>query len=232
MLNNQLDPEQLHTEFTRKNRILIKSALNESVAENVFQSLDTDIPWQMAYMENGRPCAFSQEKRASMTDEQWEGIQKKITALGARGFQFCYGHYSVSDRNLATCRQDAYVNIFRDFLKSDRFFDFARSVTGVSEICNIEILAGRYTAGDFLMMHDDTQKAERRVAFVFNLSKDWHPNWGGLTHFLECDGSVADTYVPTYNSLVFFTVPVLHLVSYVMPFALRPRYSITGWLTV
>ena len=228
MLYGQLDPEQLHKEFARKNRILIRNALNEEVAENVLQSLDLDIPWQMAYMENGSPCAFSQEQQAGMSDEQWEVIQKKITALGAREFQFCYGHYSVTGWNQEQCRAEAYVNTFREFLKSDQFFDFARTVTGMPELRNIEILAARYTGGDFLMMHDDTQKAERRVAFVFNLSKDWNVDWGGLTHFLDHDGGVTDTYVPTYNSLVIFAIPVPHLVSYVMPFAPRPRYSITG----
>jgi len=232
MLNSQLDPDRLHAEFVRKKRILIRNALNNDVAENVLRSLDSDIPWQMAYMEKGTPCVFSREKRASMSDDQWETIHKKIIALGSSGFQFCYGHYSVSDRNKEVCRPDAYVNTFGAFLKSDRFFDFARSVTGMPEVCNIEILAARYSGGDFLMMHDDTQKVERRAAFVFNFSEAWHPDWGGLTHFLERDGSVTDTYVPTYNSLVIFAVPVLHLVSYVMPFAPRPRYSITGWLTV
>jgi Rps23 Pro-64 3,4-dihydroxylase Tpa1-like proline 4-hydroxylase len=232
MLNSQLEAEKLHTQFVREKRILIRNALSEEVAENVLRSLDTEIPWQLAYMENGRPSVFSREQRAGMSDDQWAAIQKRITALGSRGFQFCYGHYSVSDRNLEPCRQDAYVNRFRNFLESDRFFDFARTVTGMPEVCKIEILAARYTGGDFLMMHDDTQKAERRAAFVFNLSKAWHPDWGGLTHFLEQDGSVTGTYVPTYNSLLIFAVPVRHLVSYVMPFAPRPRYSITGWLTV
>jgi len=232
MLNNLLDPNQLHTEFVHKNRILIRNALNEEAAESVLESLELDIPWQIAYMENGSPCVFSREKRASMSDEQWEAIQKKITVLGSRGFQFCYSHYSVSDQNQEQCRPDAFVNTFRDFLKSDRFLNFARSVTGMPEVRNIEILAARYMGGDFLMMHDDIQKAERRAAFVFNLSRDWHPDWGGLTHFLDQDENVTDTYVPTYNSLVIFAVPVPHLVSYVMPFAPRPRYSITGWLTV
>ena len=232
MLNSQLVPEQLNADFARKKRILIQDALCEDVAGQVLQSLEDDIPWQTAFMENGRPCVFSPERRASMSDDQWAAVQKKITALGANGFQFCYGHYSVSDRNLASCRSDAYINAFRDYLRSDAFFEFARSVTGIPDICKIEILAARYAGGDFLMMHDDTQKPERRVAFVFNLSKGWHPDWGGLTHFLEPDLSVADTYVPTYNSLVLFSVPVLHLVSYVMSFAPRPRYSVTGWLTV
>jgi SM-20-related protein len=232
MLNDRLDPNLLHTEYARKNRIQIRNVLDEPVAESVLQSLDRDIPWQMAFMEQGRPCVFSREKRASMSDEQWADIQRKITMYGAHGFQFCYGHYSVTDRNMESCPDDAYVNKFRDFLRSDSFLDFARTVTGLQEVSRIEILAARYTGGDFLMMHDDTQKPERRAAFVFNLSKAWHPNWGGLTHFLERDGTVSATFVPTYNSLTIFTVPVLHLVSYVMPFAPRPRYSITGWLTV
>lgn len=232
MLNSQLETDRLNTEFACKERILIRNALHEEVAEHVLQSLEVDVPWQMAYMENGRPCVFSREKLAGMTADQRDSIHKKITALGSRGFQFCYSHYSVSDRNLEPCRADAYVNTFRDFLNSEPFFEFVRKVTGKPELVNIEILAARYTGGDFLMMHDDTQKAERRVAFVFNLSKDWHPDWGGLTHFLDQDLSVTETYVPTYNSLVLFSVPMLHLVSYVMPFAPRPRYSITGWLTV
>lgn len=232
MLNAQLDPNLLHTEFARKDRILIRNALDGAVAGNVLKSLESDIPWQMAYMENGTPCVFSRERRESMGDDQWEAIQKKITALGSRGFQFCYGHYSVTDRNKEQCRPDAYVNTFKEFLASDRFFDFVRGVSGIPEICKIEVLAARYAGGDFLMMHDDTRKPERRVAFVFNFSQEWRPDWGGLTHFLERDGSVTDTYVPTYNSLLLFAVPVLHLVSYVMPFAPRPRYSVTGWLTV
>lgn len=232
MLNNRLNIDQLRAAFASKNRLLICNALQADVAENVLQSLRQDVPWQMAYMENGRPCVFSREKRAAMSDEHWSVIQKKIAALGSQGFQFCYGHYSISDRNLETCRADAYVNAFADFLRSEPFFDFARLITGKPELCNIEILAARYTSGDFLMMHDDTLKTERRVAFVFNFSEEWHPDWGGLTHFLDRDLSVTDTYVPTYNSLLLFTVPVRHIVSYVMPFAPRPRYSVTGWLTV
>jgi len=232
MLNNLLPPDELHTEFARRKRILIKRALTEDTAENVLRSLETEIPWQTAYMENGSPCVFSREQRANMPEEQWAMIQRKITALGARGFQFCYSHYSVSGRNPEYCTAEAYVNRFSEFLKSEPFFEFARSVTGMPELRNIEVLAGRYSGGDFLMMHDDTQKPERRVAFVFNFSKGWHPDWGGLTHFLERDGTITESYVPTYNSLLMFAVPVLHLVSYVMPFAPRPRYSITGWLTV
>lgn len=232
MLNPKLNANLLHTEFAYKNRILIKNALNEDIADNVLRSLDSDIPWQTAYMERGTPCVFSKAQRAGMTDQQWQAIQSKITALGAQGFQFCYGHYSVSDRNTEACPPNAYINTFKDFLESNQFFDFAKTVTGIHDVRKIEILGARYTSGDFLMMHDDTQKTERRIAFVFNLSKDWRADWGGLTHFLERDGSVSDTYVPTFNSLVFFSVPVLHLVSYVMPFAPRPRYSITGWLTV
>lgn len=232
MLNNQLDLERLRQDYALHNRILIRNALQPDVATNTLRSLEQEIPWQMAYMEKGTTCAFSRAKRAGMSDEQWEGIQKKITALGANGFQFCYGHYSVSAGNHEQCRADAYINQLAAYLASERFLEFGRTVTGLSEVTRCEVLAARYTGGDFLMMHDDFQKPERRAAFVFNLTEGWHPDWGGLTHFVERDGTIAETYVPTYNSLLMFTVPKLHIVSYVMPFAPRPRYTVTGWLMV
>lgn len=232
MLNNQLDTSALRDAFAGAGRVLVRDALQADVADQLLATLENDIPWQMAYMEKGVPCTFSRARLAAMPPAEWEAIQKKITALGRTGFQFCYGHYSVSDRNHEQCLPAAFINAFSEYLRSDAFLQFAREVSGNDEICRLEILAARYQGGDFLMKHDDTQKPERRVAFVFNLSRDWLADWGGLTHFLAPDESVVQTYVPTWNSLLLFSVPALHMVSSVMPFAPRPRYSVTGWLTV
>lgn len=232
MLNSQLDVGICQAEFSENNRILIRDALDDGVADRLLASLEYDIPWQLAYMEKGVPCVFSRERVAAMSPAQLYDVRKKIASLGVNGFQFCYEHYSVSDSNQEQCPEDAYLNAFSRYLQSDDFIGAMRKMTGVQEICRLEILAARYSGGDFLMMHDDTQKPDRRIAFVFNLSRGWQADWGGLTHFLDSDGSVSDTYVPTWNSLLVFKVPVLHLVSCVMPFAPWARYSVTGWLTV
>lgn len=230
MLNNQLDINKLKNTYTLKNRISIKDAFQADVAETLLDCLRSDIPWQLAYKEKGAASLFSAQQLAGMSEEQLQTIYYKIAQLGAQGFQFCYYHYSISHKNNQTCAPDAYVNTFAKFLSSEPFFEFARKVTGIEEINNIEIQAGRYTGNNFLMVHNDSDKPERRVAFVLNLSKDWQIDWGGLLHFMNQKGEVTDTFVPTYNSLTFFTVPVLHKVSYVMPFVKQSRYTVTGWL--
>jgi SM-20-related protein len=63
-----------------------------------------------------------------------------------------------------------------------------------------------------------------------NLTHQWRADWGGILNFLDADGHVAEGYVPAFNALNLFRVPQRHNVSYVAPFAMNGRYSITGWL--
>ena len=62
-----------------------------------------------------------------------------------------------------------------------------------------------------------------------SFTKDWHPDWGGLLHFFEDNGSPRDFWVPMFNSLTLFDVRHVHSVSYVTPFAKGQRLSLTGW---
>ena len=232
MLNKNLDLDALKQAFSEKNRITIRNVLDTEVAEKVLASLKSDIPWQLAYMEKGVTSLFSAEKLANMSAEQLNTIYQKIAKLGADHFQFCYHHYSVSNKNFEYCAEDAYINTFKAFLESDDYFNFSRAVTGFDEIKNIEIQTARYTANNYLMMHNDSANSDRRVAYVLNLSKNWHVDWGGLLHFIDENGQVTETFVPTFNSLTFFSVPAWHKVSYVMPFVTESRYSVTGWLNI
>jgi SM-20-related protein len=68
------------------------------------------------------------------------------------------------------------------------------------------------------------------VAFVLGFSRNWKADWGGLTLFYDDGGNVTGAFVPAFNSLTMFRVPVYHSVTYVTPFAREVRYSITGWL--
>ena len=232
MLNESLNIEELRKVYGSKHRINIKNAFDVDVAQKVLLALENDIPWQLAYMEKGVASLLSAQQLAGMTEDQLQVVYRKITQLGAQGFQFCYYHYSVSHRNFEICPSHSYINTFRECLSSDEFFEFARSVTGIEEIKNIEIQTARYTGGNYLMMHNDSQKPERRVAFVLNLTRQWQIDWGGLLHFINQQGQVVETFVPAFNSLTFFTVPMLHKVSYVMPFVKESRYTVTGWLTI
>lgn len=232
MLNDHHNLEELHSKFIENGRINIKDAFQNSVAEKLLQTLTTDVPWQMSYMNGSTPFMVTDEQMEQATPKQIADTYALIDRQAATGFQFCYSHYSVTGENLVYCPESSYLNTFRDFLLSSEFIDFAKSLTGNTEVDKLEILAARYSKKDFLLTHNDIQKPERRIAFVLNLSQGWKVDWGGLLHFLDRDGSVLETYVPTFNSLTFFTVPFPHCVSYVAPFVEQSRYSITGWLTV
>lgn len=233
MLNSNLDLHALCEEFSTNHRILIKDAFTEDSAKQLLNSLETEIPWQMAYMNGDVTYLISQQELQALTQQQAIQNQQRIIQQAKNGFQFYYGHYSViGGENLAECSDEAFVLQVRDYMQTDAFFQFVKTLTGNDEINKLELLAARYNPGNFLLTHDDFRKPERRFAYVLNLSKDWKVEWGGLLHFLDEKGQLLDTYVPTYNSLTIFKVPASHTVSYVAPYAGRTRYSITGWFTV
>lgn len=96
-----------------------------------------------------------------------------------------------------------------------------------------EMFASKYSQGDFLSMHHDNKKGD--YTFVLNLTDDWNPNFGGLTHFWdESKREIYKTAVPKFGSLTIFkldeSVQMDHFVSMVL--VPRNRYAFTGWIRV
>lgn len=148
-----------------------------------------------------------------------------------KGFQFLYECRRVPEEAAARAAEPTLLTRFVDFLNSPRFIDFARRLTGAADIEWADAQATRYGPGHFLTRHDDSSGARnRRVAYVMNLTPAWSTDWGGQLQFIDADGHIARAFVPTFNAINLFTVPQLHAVSVVAPFATVPRYSITGWL--
>ena len=63
---------------------------------------------------------------------------------------------------------------------------------------------------------------------MLNLTPMWRPEWGGVLQFLDSSGHIEEGYVPTFNALNLFRVPMPHFVSLVAPYG-GLRYSVTGW---
>jgi Rps23 Pro-64 3,4-dihydroxylase Tpa1-like proline 4-hydroxylase len=106
-----------------------------------------------------------------------------------------------------------------------------RKITGFDSIRRTDAQATRYIAGHYLRQHNDHNEKEGRLcAYVINLTRNWHADWGGLLQFLNEEGEVTETFMPRFNSISMFRVPVHHCVSPVASFATGARYAITGWL--
>ena len=127
-----------------------------------------------------------------------------------------------------TCLECQFLN----WLGSDFMLFFIRSITGVEVSRTNEVVASRFTSNQFLSPHHDEGKG--KIGFVYTLTKNWRPEWGGNLHFMEDDYStVIKTIVPVFNRLTIFDIPskngVAHYVSHILPTVKSNRISITGW---
>jgi Rps23 Pro-64 3,4-dihydroxylase Tpa1-like proline 4-hydroxylase len=93
--------------------------------------------------------------------------------------------------------------------------------------------ASWYLPGDHSLPHPDAvpsgAEANRQVAFVWHLAKDWRSEWGGALYC--CTRGV---YLPpVFNTLVLFNVgpETEPFVTQVSPYAQGKRLAINGWWT-
>ena len=90
----------------------------------------------------------------------------------------------------------------------------------------LSIAASMYLPGDYSLPHNDAHDA-RSIAYVWYLTKDWRPEWGG--QFVWCpSGAIVN---PSFNTLIAFKVSSqsLHFVAPVSQRARGRRLSVNGW---
>ncbi len=118
-----------------------------------------------------------------------------------------------------------------EFINAPPFLDLMRRITGDAAIDYADGQATLYRAGDFLTTHDDAVEGKnRRAAYVFGFTPGWLTDWGGLLAFPDSQGHLSEAYLPGFNTLNLFRVPMRHAVTQVSGFVAAPRLSVTGWL--
>jgi SM-20-related protein len=223
MLNPDLDIAKLSEEFRQKKRILVRNVFKQECANSLHQSLVAETPWVLRFSQHGKSSEFSREQFENLSPQQRGQLIHDVAH-----FDFIHKRYVM---DVALMSDTAYLTRLKRFIDSNEFLDFTKRVTGLSEIHKAGAMATCFEPGNFLRQHDDYQDGENRLcAYVLNMSKAWRPDWGGMLHFMNYHGDVVDTFVPLYNSMSLFSVPVPHMVSMVSPFAEQARYSVTGWL--
>jgi len=126
-----------------------------------------------------------------------------------------------------------------DIVWCDRVFDSASTKAWATRLSGRQCIgrtvfsASWYLPGDHSLPHTDAVSsgadANRQVAFVWHLAKDWQSEWGGALYW--CPKGV---YLPpVFNTLVLFNVgpDTEHFVTQVSPFAQGKRLAINGWWT-
>ena len=89
--------------------------------------------------------------------------------------------------------------------------------------------ASHYHPGDHSLPHTD-HLGQRTVAFIWHLSKNWTPEWGGALYW--CPEKNDHAYVhASFNTLTMFVVSeeTPHFVTTVSPYATEKRLAFNGW---
>lgn len=231
IINSGLDKDALKQELADQDFIVIQNFLDEQVAERIYKCLNEEVRWELAYRVGNQPMAHTYDQLVALSPDERQQLHGKILEQAKQDYQFSYFRYPMIDAYMNNWTPKLILNDVLESFNSQVSLDFLRELTGDEEVRKVEYQATYYAPGHFLKLHNDNAKAgdDRRYACVVGLTKDWQSDWGGLLQFVD-DGKVSLSCTPSFNSCVIFKVPRDHQVSYVAPFATKPRYSLTGWL--
>jgi SM-20-related protein len=225
-LNPNIDWGQIASEYKVDKRTRIDQFLIESDAELLHDYLHKKAIYNLAFTQNSQNAELSEKEFLALGRAEIQRIQMHMHEQASRGIGFCYS------RLLATKDLDAEnpVKALHTLLNTDEVKQNIATVTASEPFKFVSSQGTKYTKGQYLTRHNDFNSSEgRKVAYVVGLTPRWHPDWGGLLQFYHPDGRTRDSWEPRFNSISLFDVSHVHAVTFVTPFALENRYSVTGW---
>lgn len=229
-LNPALDQDKLGRAFRERGRIHIPEFLESAGAERLLAALEASDAWKLIMNQGKQVFEYDRQALAALRPERKAQMAAAVFGAAQHGFQYWYETIKAPHAAADRAGDPTPLNAFAQFLSSAEVLSFLRVVTGADDISFADAQATAYGPRHFLTTHDDeAPKQERRVAYVFNLTKQWQADWGGLLTFHD-DSKIVEAMVPAFNALNLFAVPQPHSVSFVVPFAPRRRISVTGWL--
>jgi Rps23 Pro-64 3,4-dihydroxylase Tpa1-like proline 4-hydroxylase len=230
-LNPALDPALIARVFRSAGRVHVPDFFDARTAARIHHSLAEETRWQLVLHDARGHRELPVPALSSLPEAERRDWLVRVHRTAERGFSYCYSTFRLFENYVNGRYRDAYLMRVLEFLNAPAFLDFARRLTGDARIEFADGQATMYRAGDFLTRHDDEVDGRNRIAaYVLGFTPEWMTDWGGLLAFPDRHGHLSEAYVPTFNSLNLFRVPMQHAVTQVASFATAPRYSITGWL--
>jgi SM-20-related protein len=230
-LNPQIDLGRLSTFYALKQRLQVRDFLRAQDAEALLAILERETPWGLAFNDGERVVCLGAEQRRRLSVVEQQRISASVLEGARRGYQFIYSIYPLLEAYFDRAAPHSPLFPLFEWLNSAEFLDFARKLTGLSNIVWADGQATMFSAGHFLKYHtDETPSQKRLAAYVINLTRGWGRDWGGFLQFFDEKYDIEEGLRPVFNAINIFTVPAHHSVSMVANYAPRGRLAITGWL--
>ena len=223
-INDITKVSDLKDEFSKNGIVRIFNFLEQTSLEKLKISLETKVEYANAFNLEGQNKQATDAEIKALPVTTQQQLYRDIHEVAAKGAGFLYGRHKIEKSSLAE------LNGALELLNTESTLKQIREITGMHALAYADGQATRYRRGDFLTRHIDNIPGEtRRIAYVLGFTENWHPDWGGLLQFFEKDGTPTRSWSPAFNSLTLFDVDKVHSVTSIAPFALKNRYSITGW---
>ncbi|MHC3126952.1 hypothetical protein OB03_06410 [Brevundimonas sp. GN22] len=229
-INPRVKAAAARADYMRAGFVQIPDIFEPDVAEHIATMLET-LPYDLAFEgEDGRPVVLKPDQTASDADAVAQRTADMIRRSG-NGYGFIYRVYPLIIAYLEQRDPGHPIHRLTEFLNAE-FVAFGAFVTNQPAVAKADGQLTRYGPGDFIGLHNDvgSEDSDRLTAYTLGFTRDWRPDWGGQLLFHDENGDVTCGYIPRFNTLTLFSVPQMHSVAPVAPYAQRPRHSVVGWL--
>lgn len=226
MLNPALDAGALAAAFQARHRIVIQDLLDPEAAGILHTAL-AGLPWDITFIDGG-PRRFTQAQMSAMPEGERRRMMQTVLGEARSRFQFLYNSYPMITAYRENRAPDHPLHDMVEIINGP-VMDLVKRVTRDDRPVRADAQATLYAPGHFLTRHTDAEDADRLYAYVMGFSRNWRAEWGAQLQFLNAEGGVEESLVPSFNTLTLFRVPQLHHVSHVPVFAPVGRFAITGW---
>lgn len=221
-----VDPKKYTAQFNANSHINLQKAFDDTFAQEMTIALEAHQHYTIATYANNQVLNLPSSQYDALSLEQKTQLQQIQYQNAAQGVGYCYKRSSLTTAGA----QNQAFNSFSDWLNNEDTLHWVRTLSGHSDIRAASLQASCFEPGHYLTRHNDYHATEaRRVAFVANFNKEWHPDWGGLLQFYNNEGLPQQSWAPFYNSLNLFDVSRVHSVTYIAPFARQSRFAFSGW---
>jgi hypothetical protein len=162
-----------------------------------------------------RKSVADEAHRALTTCTEWQPYERFYQG-------FFYHHHNLYD----PFAFPPAMRELHDVFASAATKDFIAGLSGQNCSGEPAFAAGLYLPGDHSLPHSDSD-GSRTVAYVWHLTRDWDPSWGGDFYWVPNRLSLP----ASFNTLLLFVVSDNsdHFVTTVSPYAKGQRLAINGW---
>ncbi len=230
-LSPDLDVPALSEAFAAKRRLHIPNILASDSAEAVVTVLEAETRWKTTVAAGGAFFELPLDGTRA-EDPAKQGWLDEAGVDGASPLtQYIFDTRRLDLREGHEAGHRDAADAVLDFLNTEAFLGFMRTITGDDRIDLCDAQASRYRPGHVLTAHNDVSAGMNRLyGYVLNFSREWRADWGGNLVFYGPDGHIEHGWVPSFNALNLFVVPTRHAVTQVASFAAKDRLSIVGWV--